>query len=66
VLPEVTTGLLLNALLFSALSIISILCLLGEFTIRSYLRLRDRPHYIIREILSRGSAEPGDVATRNE
>jgi glycosyltransferase involved in cell wall biosynthesis len=52
-LGEVTTGLLLNALLLATLVIIAILCIIGEFTIRTYLGSSSRPGYVVRDRISR-------------
>ena len=51
ILPKVTTGLLLNAVIISLLTIVSVLCLVGEFVIRNFLVLQRYPSYVIREIL---------------
>jgi glycosyltransferase involved in cell wall biosynthesis len=53
ILDSVSTGLLLNAIVISSLVIVSILCIIGEFTIRSFISSRHLPKYIIREILQR-------------
>ena len=50
ILPAITMGLLLNAVVISALVIISILCLIGEYVIRNFLALQRYPTYIIRII----------------
>ena len=51
ILPVVTLGLLLNAIIISLLTIVSVLCLIGEFVIRNFVILQRYPTYIIREIL---------------
>ncbi|RKY09563.1 MAG: hypothetical protein DRP66_01900 [Planctomycetota bacterium] len=51
VLTEITQGLLLNAVIISLLTIVSVLCLIGEFVIRNFVYLQKYPAYIIREIL---------------
>ena len=55
VLPEITNGLLLNALAFSLLVVVGILSVLGEYVIRSYVKLREQPAYIVRSLRTRGS-----------
>ncbi|MCG3198821.1 MAG: glycosyltransferase family 2 protein [Candidatus Omnitrophica bacterium] len=50
-LREVSNGLILNVLVISMLVLFAILCLVGEFTIRSFLAVERVPKYIIREIL---------------
>jgi dolichol-phosphate mannosyltransferase len=56
ILPKVTTGLLLNVIIISLLTIVSVLCLIGEFVIRNFLVLQKFPSYIIREILQKHHA----------
>ena len=51
ILPDVTLGLLLNAVIISLFTVISVLCLIGEFVIRNFVVLQRHPAYIIREIL---------------
>ena len=53
VLPVVTNGLLLNAIVVSTLAILGVLCILGEFTIRNFLLNQRYPAYIEREIRCR-------------
>ena len=53
ILPRVTTGLLVNILIFGILSIISVLAVIGEFIIRNFIKLENHPSFIIREILTR-------------
>ena len=52
-LSAVSNGLLLNAILISLLVTIGVMCMIGEFTIRSFLIGRNLPHYIVREIRQR-------------
>lgn len=56
VLPSVTTGLLLNAIVISLLLTVAILSLIGEFAIRSFFVARRLPAYIVREALTRRTA----------
>ena len=53
VLNEVTNGLVLNTVAFSLLFILSVLALMGEFTLRCFAALRKAPFYAVREKLSR-------------
>jgi len=53
ILDSVSTGLLLNAIVISSFIIVAILCIIGEFTIRSFMSSRHLPKYIIREIFQR-------------
>ncbi len=52
-IPNVTTGLLLNILVVMLLIIVSILSSIGELVIRNFLILQDEPVYVIRELLTR-------------
>lgn len=64
ILPSVTNGLLLNAIVISLLLTVAILSLVGELAIRLYFVARRLPAYIVRERLTRGAtAEP--EAARN-
>jgi glycosyltransferase involved in cell wall biosynthesis len=56
ILPSVTTGLILNAVVISLLVTIGILSLIGEFAIRSFLAARRVPAYIVRETIKRETA----------
>lgn len=58
VLPEVTPGLILNALLLHLLVILAVLSAMGEYVIRSYVSLRRDPVYVIRELMDK---EPRDA-----
>lgn len=53
ILGKVSTGLLLNAIVISSFVLVAILCMIGEFTVRSFIASRHLPKYIIREILER-------------
>lgn len=48
-LSDVTNGLLLNALVIVLLALLAVLALIGEFTIRTFLRVQENPKYIVRE-----------------
>ena len=50
ILPNVTSGLLLNMIIISLLAILSILAVIGEFVIRNFGMMQKRPAYIVREI----------------
>jgi undecaprenyl-phosphate 4-deoxy-4-formamido-L-arabinose transferase len=56
-LSAVSNGLLLNAVVISLLVTIGVMCMIGEFAIRSFLMGRNLPHYIVREIRRRENAE---------
>lgn len=60
-LSEVTNGLLLNVLVVVLLILLAVLALIGEFTIRTFIRMQRTPAYIVRERHGRRPA-PGDVA----
>ena len=62
ILAEVTPGLILNAVFFFALMILSAIALLGEFAIRSFMALQRNPAYIIRETLRRDVETPRDAS----
>lgn len=53
VFEEVTTGLLLNAVVISLLVLLAVLALIGEFSIRAFVNLRRTPGYIVRKKLKR-------------
>jgi len=53
VLPEVTPGMILNAVVFSLLLLLGTLCAVGEFVIRNFAVLQHFPAYIIRELRQR-------------
>ena len=52
-LPNVSNGLLLNAIIIALLVNVALLSMVGEFAIRSFLRSHAAPLYVIREKLSR-------------
>jgi undecaprenyl-phosphate 4-deoxy-4-formamido-L-arabinose transferase len=53
ILATVTQGLLLSAIVISTLLIVSVLGMIGEFTIRSFTAIRRLPRYVVREALRR-------------
>lgn len=53
VLPQVTNGLLLNATAISLLFTLAVLSLIGEFVIRNFGMLQQKPAYVVRELLRR-------------
>ncbi len=59
ILETVSNGLVLNAILLSTLITVAILCLVGEFTIRSYFSLGTKPSYIIRDIFVKEELSAG-------
>ena len=50
VLPEITPGILLNALVLNLLILLAVLSGIGEYVIRNFLALQRYPAYVIREI----------------
>lgn len=50
ILPEVTTGVILNAIAFSLLVVLSVLAAIGEYVMRNFVMTQRYPGYIIREI----------------
>ncbi len=52
ILPEVTNGLLLNTLIVISLALIAILCVIGEFVVRSFINQQGDPIYIVRDLKS--------------
>ena len=60
ILPEVTPGLILNAIAINLLLLLGVLSLVGEYVMRSFLVLQQYPAYVIREIHQKESA--GDDA----
>ena len=55
-LRSVSNGLLLNALLISLLITVGVLCMIGEFAIRSFLIGRNLPFYVVRQARRRPQA----------
>ncbi len=53
ILSHVTTGLVLNVIAVSTLTILAVLAVIGEFTVRNFLVLQRRPAFIVREIHTR-------------
>lgn len=52
-LPQVSNGLILNAMAISLLLILAVLSIVGEFSIRCFVNLQRTPGYIVREYLRR-------------
>ncbi|MBW2416626.1 MAG: glycosyltransferase family 2 protein [Deltaproteobacteria bacterium] len=50
VLPEVTSGMILNAIAFGLLVTLAVLSAVGEYVMRSFLMAQKYPAYVIREI----------------
>jgi len=50
ILPEVTPGVILNAIALSLLLILSVLAAIGEYVMRNFLMTQRYPGYIIREV----------------
>jgi len=53
ILGSVSNGLLLNAILISLLIMVGVMCMIGEFAIRSFLIGRNLPLYVVREVRRR-------------
>ncbi len=64
VLDEVTNGLLLHATVISLLITTAILCMIGEFAIRSFNMSLRMPAYIVREIHDRRHAPQASSTSR--
>ena len=56
VLPNVSNGLILNALAFSLLVIVGVSAGIGEYVIRSFLMLQGSPAYVVRTVRKRDDA----------
>ncbi len=54
----VTTGLILNSLLFSTALLLGVLALVGEYVIRMHDQQQRGPRYIVREVLPKREAPP--------
>lgn len=50
ILPQITSGLILNVLLFHLLLTLAVLAVIGEYVIRNFASSQNYPAYIIREI----------------
>lgn len=50
ILPEITTGLLLNVILIHLLMTFAVLSLIGEYVIRNFISLQAYPIYVVRKI----------------
>jgi glycosyltransferase involved in cell wall biosynthesis len=58
ILSTVSNGLILNAIAVSCLATLGVICIVGEFTIRSFLSNQKYPAYIEREVIQqRGPAQ---------
>ena len=55
ILDSISNGLILNAVLISLLITIGVMCMIGEFAIRSFLIDRNLPLYVIREVRRRST-----------
>ena len=53
ILPQVTNGMILNALASIFLVLLALLCFIGELVIRSFISLQKKPAYVIREMRRR-------------
>ena len=59
VLPQVTNGMILNALFYSLMVTVAVLCLIGEYAIRTFFTQRGFPGYVVRQVLRR--SDEGDI-----
>jgi hypothetical protein len=59
ILPEVTTGLILNVFLVHLLVTVAILSAVGEYVIRNFVFLQAYPVYIIRQKLVKSHGQDG-------
>ncbi|MGZ5443017.1 MAG: glycosyltransferase [Thermoanaerobaculia bacterium] len=59
-LPEVSNGLLLNAIVITLLVTVAIQALTGELVLRSFTSLRRKPAYIVRRLLRRNHPDDGE------
>lgn len=59
ILSDITNGLILNFQFVELLLILAVLSAIGEFIIRNFNMLQQRPKYIIREIYQKYPADPG-------
>ena len=57
ILPEVSHGLLLNAVAITLLVTVAIQALTGELVLRSFTSLRRKPAYIVRRLLRRNESD---------
>ena len=55
ILPEVTPGLILNAVVAGILLVLGVLCLVGEYVMRNFLVLQRYPGYVIRTLRQKTS-----------
>lgn len=53
ILSEITNGLILNVLAVNFLVLLGVLCMVGEFLVRSYNLIQSAPAYIVREMIER-------------
>ena len=58
VLPEITNGLLLNAIVIAFLIETALICAVGEFAIRNFTLGRKLPIYVVRERWRRQNGVP--------
>ena len=53
ILNNVTNGLILNLIVATFLAIFAVLCVIGEFVLRNFSALQNKPAFIIKEILTK-------------
>ena len=57
ILPEVTPGMILNAIALNTLLLLSVLAVVGEYVMRNFMMTRRYPAYVVREIHHKTSAD---------
>ena len=62
IMPEVTPGMLLNALALNLLILLAILATIGEYVIRNFTTLQRHPASIEREVRSRPTPADGGAS----
>lgn len=53
ILPRATNGLILNVIVITSLTILSVLAVIGEFVVRSFVSSQKKPAFIVRDVLRR-------------
>ena len=52
-MESVSNGLILNSIVIGTFLLLAVLCMIGEFTLRSFNNLRQMPKYIVKTILKK-------------
>lgn len=66
ILPKVTTGIILNALVIGLMVIVAILLVIGEFVIRNFIKLQKTPTFIIKEIYKRTLEQKKETSSMDQ